>query len=421
MWELMSDGSREFNKGRKALLFTSMGHFTNDGTVFLVPVIIDLIAVAGHAGPLLITAALTVFYASTAVSANLLSPLIDRRKWHAKGMVFGLLSLSGGLVLFSVAVQGYLVPLFLLVSAAVTGFGASFYHPTGSSILQSQYKGPRLGWYLGINGSAGSIGRAIYPALLLAVGLLFTSNSYSVAFFGVLGLLLSLLISAGLRGYESDAGEDRKKKTIEGASEDNGKKRSVATSAIAVLAVISLMRSIAFSGIIAWIPEYLSFERGIGGGVSLGTTLTLMFSGGIVGQLFFGKLVERYDKRLSLMVSTIFSALSMFLYLITSGVFSLSMLVMFGFFNFTIFPIFMSMISDYIPKGSTTASNALVWNLGGTGGQAIGPLVAGVLIGSTYTNIPLIFEILLVFAVISAIIAMTLPRPSRVSKVALFG
>ena len=69
----------------------------------------------------------------------------------------------------------------------------------------------------------------------------------------------------------------------------------------------------------------------------------------------------------------------------------------------------------------TTASNALVWNLGGTGGQAIGPLVAGVLIGSTYANISLIFEILLVFAVISAIIAMTLPKPSRVSKVSLFG
>ena len=67
MWELMADDSREFNKGRKALLFTSMGHFTNDGTVFLVPLIIDLIAVAGHAGPLLITAALTIFYASMAV------------------------------------------------------------------------------------------------------------------------------------------------------------------------------------------------------------------------------------------------------------------------------------------------------------------------------------------------------------------
>ena len=322
----MTDDNKGFSKGRQALLFTSMGHFTNDGTVFLVPLIIDLIAVAGHAGPLLITAALTIFYASMAISANLLSPLIDRRRWHAKGMVFGLLSLSGGLILFSVAVQGYLVPLFLLVSAVITGFGASFYHPTGSSILQSQYKGPKLGWYLGINGSAGSIGRAIYPALLLAVGLLFTSNSYSVAFFGVLGLVLSLLIFYGLKGYESDGGEGKKTKTIEPTSEDGGKKRSVATSAIVVLAVISLMRSIAFSGIIAWIPEYLSFGRGIGGGVSLGTTLTLMFSGGIVGQLFFGKLVERYDKRMSLMVSTIFSALSMFLYIITSGVISLSML-----------------------------------------------------------------------------------------------
>ncbi len=418
----MLGGRREVSQGRKALLFTSMGHFTNDGAVFLVPLIIDLIAVAGHAGPLLITAALTMFYVSTAISANLLSPMIDRRNWHAKGMALGLFSLSGGLLLFSIAVQGYLVPLFLLVSAVVTGFGASFYHPTGSSILQSRYKGPRLGWYLGINGSAGSVGRALYPALLLLVAVLLSSDSYSVVFFGALGIVLSFLILTGLRGYDSDAGERRETpKTIEGASESGDKKRSVASSAIAVLAAISLMRSLAFSGIIAWIPEYLSFERGVGGSVSLGTTLTLMFAGGIVGQLFFGKLVERYDKRFTLMLSTVSSALTMLLYINTSGIISISMLVMFGFFNFTIFPIFMSMISDYIPKGSTTASNALVWNLGGTGGQTIGPLAAGILIGGTYSNIPLIFEILLTFAVISAIIALTLPKPGRVSKVSLFG
>lgn len=36
-------------------------------------------------------------------------------------------------------------------------------------------------------------------------------------------------------------------------------------------------------------------------GVSTVKTLTLMLSGGIVGQLFFCKLVERYDKSMSLM------------------------------------------------------------------------------------------------------------------------
>ena len=89
--------------------------------------------------------------------------------------------------------------------------------------------------------------------------------------------------------------------------------------------------------------------------------------------------------------------LFMFLYINTADVFSLRILVMFDSFNYAILPIFKSVISDYVSKGSTTARSALLRNLGGTGGQANGPLASRLLTGSAYTKIPLIFEILFIF------------------------
>ena len=422
--DLEAESSVKAQKYRP-LIATSIGHFTNDGTVFLVPVIIDLLAVTSHVSAFLITASLTLFYLSMALSANLMGPLIERRSLQAQGMFAGILILSLGLLLFSVALDGILVPLFLLLSSVITGFGGSFYHPTGSAIIQSHYKGQKLGRYLGVNGSSGSFGRAIYPSLIFLVGLAFTSNVSSALFFGTVGIVLSFVIFLimGIPGSRKVSSQHDAKKAI-GEESENGKKKLTAiraiSSSVALLAIISLIRSIAFTGIVSWIPEYISFERGVGAGISLGTTMTMMFSGGIVGQLVFGKLVETHDKRFILMVNIVISAVLMFLYIDTSGLLSLSFLILFGFVNFSGFPIFMSMISDYVPRGSTTTSNALVWNLGGTGGQTIGPLIIGLAIGGNYASLPSVFEVLLVLGVISAVATLVLPKPAKISKAPLF-
>ena len=63
-----------------------------------------------------------------------------------------------------------------------------------TSILQSYYKGNRLGRYLGINGSAGSLGRALYPSLLILVSILLLSDISSAVFFGVVGTILDIFM-----------------------------------------------------------------------------------------------------------------------------------------------------------------------------------------------------------------------------------
>lgn len=357
-----------------------------------------------------------------AVSAVLLGPTIDRRGLQVKGMSFGILSLSLGLLSFSFALEGVFVPFFLLLSSGVAGFGASFYHPTGATLLQSSYVGDRLGRYLGINGSAGSVGRALYPTLLLLVGGVLASNALGVQFFGVLGIAFAGMIFLGLKGH---SWEGRRPTSTPGppAGDDRpGSAKPALTSGVALLTVISFIRSLAFYGIISWIPVYFSFERGAGAGLSLGTMTTVLYAGPIIGQLVFGRLVELYDKRFVLAASTALSAIFFLFYMFTAESTSLVFLGLFGFVNLSGFPVFMSMAPDYASGGGTTTSNALVWGLGNTGGRAAGPLLVGVLtFGDYVANLPFAFEVALVVGLVSAGMAMLLPRPLRRARVQLVG
>jgi MFS transporter, FSR family, fosmidomycin resistance protein len=409
-------------RGWKVLAFTSLAHFANDGTSFFVPLLVDLIALAYGIDVFLVATANFLLWISITLGAIAFGPVIDRRNLHVEGMAFGILALSLGLILFSLALEGVQVTFFLLLSSVIAGFGASFYHPTGASILQSYYKGSPIGRYLGINGSAGSLGRALYPSLLLLLGAAFASNALSAQFCGILGIVFSAAIFLGLRSYGGvqNGRTDSTAPEVQAANKESSSGlRTSVTPAIVLLTVISFMRSVAFSGIVSFIPEYISFERGAGAGLSLGALTTLMYSGGIAGQLFFGRLVENHDRRVILALSTLSSALLLLAYLLTTGVVSLIALALFGFANFSGFPIFMSMTSDYIKK-ETTTGNAIVWNLGNTGGRAAGPLVVGALIAGSYSNLPFAFEVSLVAALGAALMAIMLPKPGVVQRAFTF-
>ncbi|MEM0312489.1 MAG: MFS transporter, partial [Thermoplasmatales archaeon] len=265
----------------------------------------------------------------------------------------------------------------------------------------------------GINGSFGSIGRAIYPYFLLAFIAYFASEVAGIGILGTIGVLAAISMFIGLRGYSTPQYKEKK-----GAKEW----KSTLSLSILLLTAISLIRSLAFYGIVSWIPEYLSFDRGLKANLSLGSMMSLMYVGGIVGQLIFGRLVEVYDKRRILATTTVLSAALMYLYIITSGTLSYLFLGLFGLVNFSSFPILMSMISDYVPReSSTTTSNALVWNVGGSGGQALGPLIVGVAIAGSYSNLPVVFEILLILALVASVLTFVLPKPAVTKKAPIFG
>ena len=391
----------------RALFFTSLGHFINDGTVAFVPLIADLFAAQRHVTATELTVMFVVFSASSSILSAYVGRLADKTGKPGPLIGLGLVLLSFGLIGFQVSLlqTNSLILLVLLIgSGFLVGFGSAFYHPLGATVLQSAFEEKSRGEMLGLNGAGGSIGRALYPSLFFFVALLLTNNG-SIGFFAAVGLIASASVWLGLRQNLKPALEQNRDSTANASSA-----RDATTRGILMLTLIAFIRSFATQGILSWIPIYISTQKGVGLTSTLGLDLTIMYITAIIGQPFFGSLVDRFDKRLVLAVSSVGSAFSIVAYLFTSGVVEIAALSLFGFFTFTVFPLLLSLSSDYVPKRSASLGNALVWGLGTGGGGVIGPLVTGVIIFNSYSNLSLAFEIMALATLLSAFATGLIPK-----------
>lgn len=402
--------------GRWAVLgTTSLAHFVNDGTVFFVPVMADLLTSRGHVSAAVITVMLTVFYLSSSAAGIGVGRLADRGGSRGAKMALGILGLAIGLLLFATAVassNSAQQEALAMLAAVVAGVSSSAYHPLGASLISAAFQPSARARALGANGALGSLGRALYPTIFFAVTGLISSHTGAVVVFAAVAagsalLLWTTRVDARPQGGTTGAAAPAKS----GPWLDRN---------IAVLTLVSFLRSVAFTGMVAWLPVYFTRERGLGLSSELGLMVTLLYAGGIVGQPLFGLLADKVDKRLMLALATTGAAAATFGYLHTGGAGSLVLLGLFGIFNFSGFPLLMSLVADYAPRGSSTTANAFVWGLGSTGGQALGPLVIGLLALSSYHNLAGAFQILAVLAVVGLAGLLVLPRVGRRARAPLF-
>jgi MFS family permease len=401
----------------RVLVVTSLAHFMNDGMVFFIPVVAALLA-AGHASsPVVITAMLTVFYLSSAGFGVVVGLTAASGPSRGRVMALGLFVVALGLWGFVVALGSAPGPgrdALAIASAMVAGVGSAVYHPVGGSILQSTFGGS-AGRALGVNGSFGSLGRALYPTLFVAVTALDVSRGGAVAIFAGAGVASALVIAGTLRHLTDPQG------SVEHATRAaRPRLRSLLTRSVVALMVIAFLRSVAFIGVVSWMPIYLTFHRHLGV-TSLGLTVTTMYLGGIVGQPVFGLLADRFDKRWMLALDSVGSALATVAYVASSGAWATVFLVLFGFFTFSGFPLLLSLVPDYVAPESHVMGNALVWGVGSTGGQALGPLVVTLLTGGAYHRLGFAFTILAALAAFTAVGTPLLVRVARRGRVALFG
>ena len=399
---------------------TSLAHFVNDGTVFFVPVMADLLASRGHVSAPVITVMLTGFYLSSSAAGILIGRLADSGGSRGAKMAMGILGLAAGLLLFAAAVAAPDVTertVLALLAALVAGVGSSVYHPLGASLIIAAFPPRGRARALGANGAMGSLGRALYPTLFFAVTGLIASQTGAVVVFAVVAAGAAVLLWTTRVDSRPVAGAGAHSPVATGGAPQ----RAWLDRNIAILTVVSLLRSLAFTGMVAWLPTYFTRERGLGLSGELGLMVTLLYAGGIVGQPVFGLLADRVDKRLMLAIATLGAAATTFGYLNVGGAGGLALLGLFGVFNFSGFPLLMSLVADYAPKGSSSTANAFVWGLGSTGGQALGPLVIGLLALSSYRHLAGSFEALALVAVAGLVGLLLLPRAGRHSKAQLFG
>lgn len=389
----------------RALVFTSVGHFVNDGSVFLLPLIVDVLSSLYGASHVEVAVLLSLFYLSSGAFSVVVGKRADRTGQRGRLMAAGIGLLGLGLVGFYLSMLYLRGPEIFAVGLACDlgmGFGSSFYHPLGGSILQSSFERRTAGRALGLNGAVGSVGRALYPTLYVVAAAAFTVPG-SMGFFGLLGIAAAFLIWAGLGSAKST-----------GAKPSIGSKsvRGMLTGPLVVLVVISFVRSAALFGIAAYIPTFLTQQRGLGLGASLGLTMTVFYASAILGQPAFGRLIEKVDHRLVLAVSALGAAGSIVGYVNASGLLGIVLLSLFGFFAYTGFPVLMSLAADYAPDAASTLSNSLVWGLGATGGNAVGPLLIYALLFNNYGRLGLSFEYMAALAVASAAGAFLIPKPA---------
>ncbi len=401
-----------------ALVFTSLGHFINDGTVFFFPLLVDILVKTDSLSAVTVTILLGIFYAAASLFSVEVGRLASR--WSNKGTLIGigLLLMSLGLVGFyySIMEAGSIVVIpAAAISALSAGIGSSFYHPLGGSVLQMSYSAEKRGKALGINGSMGSVGRALYPSLLYGFAALFTLDS-SFLVFGIFAVVAAIAIWLGLMPMANHSKQDHRP-----ASSNTSKRKSTLSASIIILAIVAFIRSTASQGIASWIPSYISNVQKVGISSLLGYSITLMFVAAIIGQPIFGFLADRMDKRVLLSVSSFGTVLSTLGYIYTTGSISLAFLIVFGFFTFSGFPLLFALISEYVPRGDSSLANSVVWGLGNQGGMALGPVLVGLIIVDNYSRLPFSFEVMVIITIFAALAVFLLPRPSGKAKMALFG
>jgi len=387
----------------RALAFTSVGHFINDGSVFFVPLIVDLLVSIKGTTPLEVSFLLFLFYFGSSVSSVFVGRRADKSGAAGELMALGMGCLGIGLIgfyaLFLYSAGLYTFPL-AVVCVAVMGFGSSFYHPLGGSILQASFGQRTEGRALGINGAVGSLGRALYPSLFFTVASVSTPPD-SIGFFGLISISAALLVWKGLRGVAIGRMDSAAGRTPF---------RAIMTTPMIILLVVSFLRSVSLFGIISYVPIFLTTQRGLGVSSLLGLSLTAMYASAIVGQPFFGLLTDKLDRRFVLAISAAGASASIVGYVQTEGIVSVGLLSLFGFFAYTGFPLLLSLASDYGPRNASSFGNSLIWGLGTTAGDSVGPLAVYAIALSQYSRLGIAFETMAGLAAVSAVASLLMPK-----------
>lgn len=357
-------------ESNRALIFTSLGHFVNDGFLVLFPV-------------------LSMYYLSLGINAtaigilgavyNFLSGFLgapigrmgDRSGKYAELMFLGflLIFLSGMFYVLSFLIPGILIRyVFVSLASLFLGSGLGFYHPLGGAILQHTYRKEEAPKALGVNGSMGSLGRAIAPYILVVMldGLGVSRGLLAVS---LLTLLLSFITYYGLKGVKFEP------QSVSSSTSQASSLRPY-MYVLLPLTVIVFVRSMFIAGVQLFAPSYL-FELYRSHYVA-GVFLTISYATAIVGQPYFGRLTSQKGGRFVVIVTTLLSTVFYLTFLFLKNYYAqLLSFALFAFFAFSGFPNLLGYVSQVVDRSVFARANGVVWSYGNMLGGALGMILGG--------------------------------------------
>jgi MFS transporter, FSR family, fosmidomycin resistance protein len=406
---------------KRSLVFNALGHFSNDGMNNFVPIVAAILeAIPAKGFSLFYVGIVTpVFYIASTLLSTFVGRLADRGTNPGLLIALGILFLSSGLFGFYIGLVYLAGPALIavvLISGLIMGFGSSVYHPISGTIMRQTFTTKNRGRAMGVVGAAGTVGSTIYPSLFVLSALLLT-DSGSLLLLVALGFASSFAIWRGLKVVR--LARQKKKKEEEEEEVGMSRTRAALTKGIVVLTLVTAVRSVATSGVTAFLPVYIATQKGAGVGPLLGFTLSAMYAAGIFGQLFFGAMMDRFDKRLVLGVGSLGSALATVGYVLTGGPVELLFIALFGFFTYSNFPTLLTLASEYVSEGSSSLGNAFVWGYGITGGNVVGPALVTAIVVNNSSQLSFAFLVMAAIGLAGGFVTPMMPRPAGSRKVVL--
>ena len=394
-------------KSMRALVFTSYAHFTNDGFYLLFPLLITYYSKLPHVS-ISFLGFIAVIYA---VLSGLLSPKIgviaDRHDNDAAmiGIGLSIYALAVVVLLLPFILTGYFY-MFVIIGAAILGVAQSFYHPIGATILAYSF-GRKAPTEMGINGSAGSLGRSVVSGLFVLGVAVFgiATGMFALAAFA---LVSALVVYAGLSYFSRRAGRKRPAKRTARRKKPMGEYKGF----IMLLMAIVFMRAMFLAGTVTFIPKYLDIV--LNSSVLMGAVVSFSFFFAVLGQLAFGYITSRMGGKFSIVLTSVFPGIAFILFLLSgSNVYMLAATYsIFTFFAFTGFPVLLGYVNQVVPKSISTTAGGDVWGLGQYVGNGAGIAVISALILaiSVYSAL----WVMLVFLVPSIALIAFLPERGKI-------
>jgi len=409
---------------KRALILTSLTHFVNDG-VSMVPLSIFplLLTYFGLSAPELGVVA-SMWNITSVIGSPAVGHLSDRLRRNSTLLIAGLAMMAVGVVGTGCAVGTgtirYWLPLglypALLLFAAIGGLGSSVCHPVGGTVLSQAYPPSKIGLALGLNGSIGSLGRALYPSLVV---ILITALNlpYGVIALGLFGLvpvvLIELFTVENQRGNSSV--ETEQKASVGGGgrhSRDSSISGSARTSVL-VLTTMAVIRGTFGQGVVSFLSVFVVQVQQYSFSFGVGVIMMIAIILGVPGQIIFGRFSDLH-RIASLAVNTAGQSLSIIFYLFTlsNPLVAVTCLALFGFFTYSSYTVFISAVTHAVPTDFLSLSNAIVWGVGILGGNTIGPVLVGLIVGDNLSLLPTIFLALAVVSGLSTSLVAFLPGRS---------
>ena len=399
---------------RVTLSLTSSAHFINDGNVIILPIVYAFLASQFGFSNFIVGLLGAIFFAVSALASPVVSHLADRSERPLRLMGLGIFIWVIGLDFFGISIAYLNHNIYLIfLSVFLCGFASAFYHPLGGTAVSEAYGG-NAGKALGINGSFGSIGRALYPTLTL---LLFDFLGQStVNMFETIAIISFISFIDAIPALFSDFPADEPAPKAEKINNNNNNNHTTNSIIyiIILLTVITIIRSLFTQGVGNFLPILL-VDQGYDYNSTLGFILTVTLAPAVLGQPFFGYLSDKYDRRYLFGLSNIGSAISFYLFLTIP---SLIWLISFGFFTYSLFPLTISLIGDVVPKKSSNLSSGIVWGIGASGGGALGPLVVGIL--TEFMSLSSSLKVITVLGFLSGFLVVLIPKTQKRGKTPMF-